>query len=85
MMGGCAPRNPQTEIVDGVIYRQGIVCRDRVGPAISYNSGAMLSGASELHRVTGEKQYYTDAVNLADASFSYFAKKRCGTSWLLYI
>ncbi|WP_286880465.1 glycoside hydrolase family 76 protein [Proteiniphilum sp. UBA7639] len=75
MMGGCAPRNPQTEIVDGVIYRQGIVCRDRVGPAISYNSGAMLSGASELHRVTGEKQYYTDAVNLADASFSYFAKK----------
>lgn len=75
MMGGCIPQEPQTEIIDGVIYRKGIVCRDRVGPAISYNSGTMLSGAVDLYRVTGENEYYNDAVDLSEAGFSYFAKK----------
>lgn len=28
-----------------------------------------------MYRVTGEKKYYTDAVNLADAGFVYFANK----------
>ncbi len=75
MMGGCSPRHPELEIISGKTYRKGIFCRDKVGPAISYNSGTMLSGAADLYRATGESQYQTDAVNLSDASFSYFAKK----------
>ncbi|HHV86050.1 MAG TPA: hydrolase [Petrimonas sp.] len=75
MLGGCTPSKPQMETVAGKTYRKGIVCLDKVGPAISYNSGTMLSGAADLYRVTGEKEYYNDAVNLSDASFSYFAKK----------
>ncbi|KOH46888.1 glycoside hydrolase family 76 protein [Sunxiuqinia dokdonensis] len=74
MMGGCSPRNPQTETVDGVTYRQGIVCRDRVGPAFTYNSGTMLSGAADLYRATGDQQYRKDSEKLSDASFAYFAK-----------
>lgn len=74
MMGGCTPDSPQTETVDGIVYRKGISCQDRVGPAITYNSGTMLSGAADLFRVTADNQYLEDAKNLADASFSYFAK-----------
>nr|MBD3621865.1 hydrolase [Sunxiuqinia sp.] len=74
MMGGCSPRSPQTETVDGVAYRKGTTCKDRVGPAISYNSGTMLSGAADLLRATGDNQYLQDAANLSDASFRYFAK-----------
>ncbi len=74
MMGGCSPRNPQIETVDGVAYRRGTTCKDRVGPAITYNSGTMLSGAADLLRVTGDSQYLHDAAKLSDASFSYFAK-----------
>ncbi|GET28039.1 glycoside hydrolase family 76 protein [Prolixibacter sp. SD074] len=74
MMGGCSPGSPETEMVNGTVYRKGISCRDQVGPAISYNSGTMLSGAADLYRVTGDDQYLTDGRRLADASFSYFAK-----------
>ena len=75
MMGGCTPRNPEIELVNGVEYRKGILCRDKVGPAISYNSGTMLSGAADLYHATGEGIYKDDAVSLSDASFVYFAKK----------
>lgn len=75
MMGGCSPRKPQLETVLGKSYRKGILCKDRVGPPITYNSGTMLSGAADLYQVTHDKHYYTDAVDLADAGFSYFAKK----------
>lgn len=74
MLGGCNPGNPETEIVNGTIYRQGISCRDRVGPAITYNSGTMLSGASDLFRATGENIYLEDARKLSNASFNYFAE-----------
>ncbi|MGQ8338941.1 glycoside hydrolase family 76 protein [Sunxiuqinia sp. A32] len=74
MMGGCSPRSPETETVNGVAYRKGTTCKDRVGPAITYNSGTMLSGAADLLRVTGDNQYLQDAEKLSDASFSYFAK-----------
>lgn len=74
MMGGCTPGSPQTELVNGVVYRQGTTCRDRVGPAITYNSGAMLSGAADLYRATNEVAYLDDAKKLSDASFGYFAK-----------
>lgn len=74
MMGGCTPGNPQTETINGSTYRRGITCKDRVGPAITYNSGTMLSGAADLFRATGDNEYLKDAKNLSDASFSYFAK-----------
>ena len=74
MMSGCTPRNPQTEIIRGIRYRKGITCRDRVGPAITYNSGTMLSGAADLFRVTEDEKYLKDAKQLAVASFKYFAK-----------
>ena len=76
MMGGCSPGSPETETVNGTVYRKGISCRDQVGPAISYNSGTMLSGAADLYRATGDDQYLTDGRRLADASFTYFAKTR---------
>ena len=73
MMGGCNPGNPQTETVNGIVYRKGITCQDRVGPVITYNSGTMLSGAAELNHVTADNQYLADTKKLADASFSTFA------------
>ncbi len=74
MRGGCAPGSPQTETVNGTVYRRGITCQDRVGPAITYNSGSMLSGGADLYRATGENIYLEDISKLSDASFQYFAK-----------
>ncbi len=74
MMGGCTPGSPQTHDVNGTTYRRGVTCKDRVGPAITYNSGTMLSGAADLYRATGEDMYLIDARKLSDASFQYFAK-----------
>lgn len=74
LMHGCTPGSAQSEIVNGTEYRKGILCKDRVGPAITYNSGTMLSGAADLFRVTGENSYLIDAKKLSDASFKYFAK-----------
>lgn len=74
MMGGCSPGSPQTETVNGTIYRKGTTCQDRVGPAITYNSGSMLSGVTDLYRATGDDVYLEDARKLSDASFQYFAK-----------
>ena len=74
MMGGCSPGSPATELVNGVNYRRGVTCRDRVGPAYTYNSGTMLSGAADLFRATGETAYREDAAQLSNASFKYFAK-----------
>lgn len=74
MMGGCTPGSPQTETVNGATYRKGTTCQDRVGPAITYNSGTMLSGGADLYRVTGDNAYLEDARKLSDATFQYFAK-----------
>jgi len=74
MMGGCSSESPQTETVNGSVYRKGTTCRDRVGPAITYNSGTMLSGAADLYQATGNNIYLEDAQKLSDASFIYFAK-----------
>jgi predicted alpha-1,6-mannanase (GH76 family) len=74
MRGGCSPGNPETETVNGTVYRKGTTCQDRVGPAITYNSGSMLSGAADLYRATGDNTYLDDAKKLSDASFQYFAK-----------
>jgi predicted alpha-1,6-mannanase (GH76 family) len=74
MRGGCTPGSPQTETIDGTVYRRGTTCQDRVGPAITYNSGTMLSGGSDLFRATGDNVYLEDIGKLSDASFQYFAK-----------
>jgi predicted alpha-1,6-mannanase (GH76 family) len=74
MMGGCSPGSPETETINGEVYRKGITCRDRVGPAITYNSGTMLSGAADLFRATGEAVYLEDAQKLSNSSFDYFAR-----------
>lgn len=74
MRGGCSPGAVQTETIDGVIYRKGTTCPDRVGPAFTYNSGSMLSGGADLYRVTGDNTYKQDVTKLSDASFHYFAK-----------
>lgn len=74
MRGGCSPGSPQTETINGTVYRSGSTCPDRVGPAITYNSGTMLSGGADLYRVTGDNTYLEDVKKLSDASFQYFAK-----------
>lgn len=74
-MGGCSPGKPETETIDGTQYRKGISCNDVVGPAYSYNSGTMLSGAADLYRVTKDDGYLADGKKLSDASFSYFASQ----------
>ena len=74
MMGGCTPGSPQTQTINGTIYRRGTTCKDRVGPAITYNTGTMLSGGADLYRATGDNIYLEDARKLSDASFKYFAK-----------
>ena len=74
MRGGCSPGNPQTETINGTVYRKGTTCQDRVGPAITYNSGSMLSGGADLYRVTGDNIYKDDVSKLSNASFQYFAK-----------
>ena len=75
MMGGCSPGKPERERIDGVDYRKGITCSDRVGPPYTYNSGTMLSGAADLYRATGNKSYADEGAALSDASFSHFARK----------
>lgn len=75
MMGGASTGNVTYETINGVQYRKHVGLTDRVGPAISYNSGTMLSGASDLYRVTGTSTYLDDIDKLTRASFTYFAKK----------
>lgn len=75
MMGGCDPGEPQIVTIDGVDYRRGITCSDRVGPPYTYNSGTMLSGAADLYRATGDKRYAAEGAALSDATFTYFAEK----------
>lgn len=75
MMGGDEHGGAvQYETVNGVRYRAHSKLRDRVGPAISYNSGTMLSGAADLLRATGDETYRKDLTALTEKSFAYFAK-----------
>lgn len=76
MMGGyrTGGGNVEYETIDGQTYRKHTALYDRVGPAISYNSGTMLSGAADLYRVTRKAEYLTDLAALSDRSFAYFAK-----------
>lgn len=62
------------EEINGQTYRKHTNLFNRVGPAFSYNSGTMLSGAADLYRVTLDSKYLSDMHNLTSASFRYFAK-----------
>ena len=62
------------EDVGGTMYRRHTKLSSRVGPAYSYNSGTMLSGAADLYRVIRDSRYLSDLQNLVSASFKYFAK-----------
>ena len=77
MLGG-VPASEEREIayetIDGTMYRAHNQIKGPVGRAYSYNSGTMLSGAADLYRSTGKKEYHEDMTALADACFSYFAK-----------
>ncbi len=73
-MGGYDSDEIRYVTVGGERYRDHTQLRDRVGPAYSYNSGTMLSGAADLLRVTGDDGYRSDLVSLTDKSFACFAK-----------
>lgn len=75
MMGGASSGTVTYETINNEKYRKHVGLTDRVGPAISYNSGTMISGASDLYRVTGISTYLDDVDKLTRASFGYFAKK----------
>lgn len=72
MMGGSDSPHVQYTTVDGVRYRTNTPLPQRIGPAISYNSGTMLSGGADLYRATGDSQYLQDITALAKASFEEF-------------
>ena len=74
MMGGCDSPDIKYVEISGNKYRDNTKLRDRVGPAISYNSGTMLSGAADLFEATGDEVYRKDMIALSDKSFVYFAK-----------
>ncbi len=74
-MGGCRDCGIRYETIDGVRYRANTALHDQVGPPYSYNSGAPLSGAVDLYRATGKREYLDDVKQLSDDSFGYFAKK----------
>lgn len=61
------------EEVGGQRYRRHTNLNSRVGPAYSYNSGTMLSGAADLYRVTRDSKYLSELQALVSASFRYFA------------
>ncbi|MDR3366108.1 MAG: glycoside hydrolase family 76 protein [Prevotellaceae bacterium] len=75
LRGGDNNKVNDVEVVDGQTYKKGAALGGSVGPAITYNSGAMLSGAVDLYRATQDNAYLADAKKLSDASFGYFAKR----------
>lgn len=76
MLGGPATGDGKVEYetVNGERYRKNTALMKRIGPAYSYNSGTMLSGAADLYSVTGDESYLGYVKTLTDASFTYFAE-----------
>lgn len=64
----------QYEVINGQRYRKPADLHDFNGPALSYNSGTMLSGAADLYRVTQDAAYLKDLQSLDTDSFKAFAK-----------
>jgi predicted alpha-1,6-mannanase (GH76 family) len=75
MMGDCTPDcSIVYEEINGVKYRAHTKLLKPIGRSYTYNAGTMLSGATDLYRVTKRKDYIEDAKKLALASFTSFAK-----------
>lgn len=55
-------------------YRQHVDCGNPGGSLISYNTGTMISGATELYRVTEEPVYRADMTEATKAAMNQFAK-----------
>lgn len=55
-------------------YRQHVDTGGPVGALISYNTGTMISGASELYRVTGDASLRDDIDEMGRASLSKFSR-----------
>jgi predicted alpha-1,6-mannanase (GH76 family) len=74
LRGGDNNKVNDTEVISSQTYKKSVALGNSAGPAITYNSGTVLSGAVDLYRATNEGVYLNDAKMLSDASFSYFAK-----------
>jgi len=75
-MGGCDPYcDVRYETINNEKFRMHNPLRNKVGPAYSYNTGTMISGAAYLYSATNEQAYYDDLERMVRASFGYFAKK----------
>lgn len=75
MMGGVSNGQPQYETVDGQTYRKNTPLTTPTGTAYSYNSGTMLSGGTDLYRVTNLPVYMDDILKLTTSTFNTFASK----------
>lgn len=76
MRGGCEPScDVAYEYVNQVKYRKNTRLTRSEGTAYSYNTGTMISGATDLYRVTKDATYLADAKRMGDDSFKYFAGK----------
>lgn len=73
MMGGCGDCKISYETVEGIKYRANTKLTEAVGEPYTYNSGSMISGASDLYRATGERKYLEEGSELAKNSFLVFA------------
>ncbi|MDR1517433.1 MAG: glycoside hydrolase family 76 protein [Dysgonamonadaceae bacterium] len=74
MLGGCVPDcKVAYESVNGTTYRKHTPLTEAVGKAHTYNSGTMISGATDLFLATQNSQYFEDAIKMSRASFGYFA------------
>lgn len=65
----------QTQLQDSTdyLYFDNIALDGRIGKAkFAYNSGQMMQSASLLYQLTGQKEYLTDAQNIAQACYNYF-------------
>lgn len=55
------------------LYFDNITLDKRIGKAkFAYNSGQMMQSASLLYQFTGNKEYLTDAQNIAKSCYNYF-------------
>ena len=53
----------------------------KIGPAkFAYNSGQMIQAATLLYNITGEKQYLTDAQDIAKSAYRYFFSRTANDS-----
>ena len=73
----------RTDTVDGVVYRRHVDLNGPSGETFTYNTGTMISGAADLYRETGDKQYLEDMKATIDNAVNGFTgTKAAGVSVL---